>query len=454
MSDLIQELNLQDQGKEILFRLMDDIHVGKIQESMIYLDSTTLQIGDKSYKSDQFTGVFVVAIGQAAPLMAEFVHNQLLNNSYKHDIQGLVFTDRPVDPEIEAFEYYDNQCSFVETLMDSPSHHLVCSIESYSSMGYHIVALLSDGASTLLKLPENGVSLSDNIELNKLVMRAGISLANIEIIKSHVSKVKSGKFVKFLNQHKASIFRMSQEIMDTQISKGICTTDETTYKDAMNILRDHDLDSKVPASILKVLKDGINLQIVDTLKANEIDSLNICYLNLETIKTALNNIDFVLENNGTQVFVDHSDFDQDMSEAVEICFEKLILTPVRADARSVCFVFHGQLKLDQELGENQGKCQHFCLQLGTRMLKSGFKNFELIVLSSDGIDGDSKVSGAFINEAMFLSESDKESAEECLDAFNAHEFFKSHHGLLKLGPTGAATEDLVFLICQRVKKHG
>ncbi|MCO4781563.1 MAG: DUF4147 domain-containing protein [Candidatus Cloacimonetes bacterium] len=452
ISEVIQELNLQDQSKDILHRLMEDVHVGKVQESMIHLSDHSLQIGDKVFNVDQFPGVFIMAIGQAAPIMAEFVYHHLFLKGYKRPIEGCIFTNRVTKKVINNLNYYNSQHSRTDELSESSTYKVIQEMNEYHKKGFHIIALLSDGASELLNLPETGVSLVDNIELNEHLMLSGIPLTDILTVKNHVSKVKAGKFIKLLQSYRASIFRMSHAIDKNDLDTGICSIEENSYLDALNILRNADLVDKVPKSIINTLKNGVNKRIVDTLKQAELDKLDICYLTVDNIETALNNIQFVLEANNAQVFIDHSDFAPTMKDAVEDCFENLIFTQVKPDVSSACFLYHGLLKLDSKALDEKGRNQRFCLQLGYRMIKAMFKNFELMVFCSDGFDDESGASGAFINEAMFSTEEDIEFAEKCLEDNNSHEFFKQKNGLLNFGPTGADPEDLVFLVCQRIKK--
>jgi glycerate 2-kinase len=416
------------------------------------LSEQSLQIGDNRYKADDFPGIFIVAIGQAAPIMAEFVFNYLFTKGYKFPIEGCVFTHRVANAIIPTLIYHNSQHCRTDELSESSSFKVIDEMIKHHKKGFHVIALLSDGANDLLNLPETEISLTDNIELNEQMMLAGISLKDITIVKNHISKVKAGKFVKLLQSYSASIFRMSHAIDEKDLNSGICSVDEHSYLDAINILRLAELVDKVPKSIIKTLKNGINSKIVDTLKQVEFDRLDICYLTVDSIETALNNVQFVLESNNAQVFLSHSDFADDMKNAMEDCFETLIFTQIKPDVSSACFLYHGLLKGELNMPSDLGRNQAFCLQLGNRMLKAGFKNFELMVFSSDGFDGSTDVSGAFINEAMYSSEEDKEFAEKCLEENQAHKFFKEKNGLLKFGPTGAAPEDLVFLICQRIKK--
>ncbi|PCJ18538.1 MAG: hypothetical protein COB02_10370 [Candidatus Cloacimonadota bacterium] len=452
INNLIKKLNLQDQSKKILYRLMEDIHIGKIQEDMIHLNESTLQIGENTFERNKFAGIFIVAIGQAAPLMNDFIYAELNNKNYTKPIRGIIFTKDKVNKKFVGFDYFTNQTGLTDTLIDSPTYQVISSIETYVKKKFHIIVLLSDGASSMLNLPEFGVSLPDNIKLNETMMKSGLSLYDINIVKSHISKVKSGKFIKLLHKFSCSIFRMSQDISGNNLKSGICSTQESTYKNALNVLRANKLLEKIPKSIIEVLKKGMNKLLIDTLKESEISSLKINYLTLETIETALNNIEFILENNGAQVFIEHADFDVNINEAVEICFENLILSPIKSKASSACFIYHGQIKINRDFINNEGKNQHFCLQLGSRMLKAGFKNFELMVLSSNGLDGSSRYSGAFINESMYQDEENQILAEKSLLNYSANSFFKKNNALIELGSTGAIQEDLVFLICQRAKK--
>ncbi|MBN1594147.1 MAG: glycerate-2-kinase family protein, partial [Candidatus Coatesbacteria bacterium] len=121
-----------------------------------------------------------------------------------------------------------------------------------------IVFLLSGGASAILPLPADGITLDDKVETTKLLLACGARIDEINAIRKHISAIKGGQFVKAAYPAKVISLIISDVIGHRleSIGSGPTVRDTTTFADCLGIARKYRLLNKLPKSVLKHLKDG------------------------------------------------------------------------------------------------------------------------------------------------------------------------------------------------------
>lgn len=124
-----------------------------------------------------------------------------------------------------------------------------------------IVFMVSGGGSALFDLPPEGVSIDDLFLLNRNLMWCGATIYDINTIRKHVSKVKGGRFAQFCAQKGADVAALivSDVVGDdlSVIASGPTYKDDTTFEDAIRLMKEYGIWDKSPESVRKHLEKGL-----------------------------------------------------------------------------------------------------------------------------------------------------------------------------------------------------
>jgi hydroxypyruvate reductase len=119
------------------------------------------------------------------------------------------------------------------------------------------LCLISGGGSALLSLPAPGITLDDKRALNKVLLRSGANINEINCVRKHLSAIKGGRLARAAAPARIASLIISDVPGDdpSVIASGPTTPDTTTLADAKAVLRRYSI---VPsASVQALLDDGM-----------------------------------------------------------------------------------------------------------------------------------------------------------------------------------------------------
>lgn len=107
-----------------------------------------------------------------------------------------------------------------------------------------VIALISGGASALMVAPPDGLALEDKIGLNRALLASGATIAEMNTLRRHLSRVKGGRLAAACAPARVVALLVSDVPGDDPavIASGPCHGDPTTRADALAILKRFDLD--------------------------------------------------------------------------------------------------------------------------------------------------------------------------------------------------------------------
>lgn len=303
-----------------------------------------------------------------------------------------------------------------------------------------LIVLISGGGSALFEKPK--VSLDDLRKTYYLLTTSGANIKEINTVRKHLSFVKGGQFIKNVECKVVSLI-ISDVVGDSLefIASGPTYFDSTTYMDAKNVLEKYNLCSAVPSTVLKVIEDGINGKLEETVKKGDVDFSNI------------NN--FVIANNRLAC-------ESAKKKAGELGYESIILTTtLEGEARNVgrflvekainysskdkiAFISGGETTVKVKGKGIGGRNQEIVL---SAVEEINDKNIVFASLATDGKDGNSDAAGAIADGFSYKRALEKRmSAGEFLDENNSYEFFKKLDDCLLTGTTGTNVMDVQILV--------
>lgn len=121
-----------------------------------------------------------------------------------------------------------------------------------------LLCLISGGASALMALPAEGISLDDIRELTRLLLRAGATIDELNCVRKHVDRLKGGRLAALAFPARVHALVLSDVVGDSlaTIASGLTVPDPTTIADAIRVLRSRGIWSHIPPSIRTHLEHG------------------------------------------------------------------------------------------------------------------------------------------------------------------------------------------------------
>src|SRR3989449_1398896 len=119
-----------------------------------------------------------------------------------------------------------------------------------------VLCLISGGGSSLLALPIEGLTLEDKQAVNRVLLKSGASISEMNCVRRHLSAIKGGRLAAACHPAKVVTLLISDVPGDNpvDIASGPTAPDSTTCADALAIVRRYGIE--LPAAALELLESG------------------------------------------------------------------------------------------------------------------------------------------------------------------------------------------------------
>jgi hydroxypyruvate reductase len=313
-----------------------------------------------------------------------------------------------------------------------------------------VITLLSGGASALLAAPD-GITLGEKKKITKLLVNSGATIAEINSVRKHLSKIKGGQLMKAVYPASSLTLIVSDVVGDdlSTIASGPTVPDPTTFNDALGVLKRYGLLSKTPPKVLKRIRAGVRGERPETPKpgdktfkstANVIVASNSVALEAAKKKAvSMGYNTLILSSSVTGPTRFTADLFSDIIREV-----KRSGNPVPAPA---CLLLGGETTLKVAGGGMGGRNQEFALATAARI--DGLAGVTVLAAGTDGTDGPTDVAGAFADSTT-LKRAKRAGADygKCLRENDSYRFFKPLGDLFITGPTGTNVMDIVVAVIE------
>jgi glycerate 2-kinase len=392
-------------------------------------------------KLREFDRVYIVGAGKAASGMA-YALSHILDNKIaagaitvphgtKAKIKGVLVTEAshpiPDDAGVEGTK------KILSILRKADQNDLV-------------IVLISGGGSALMPLPASGISLSDKQIITNSLLHSGASIHEINSVRKHLSAVKGGQLLRHLNKSCALLSLVLSDVIGDDlgiIASGPTYPDNSTFGDALNILRKYRIEN--PVTAIEYIAKGANGEIEETPKPQqELFSRTHNVLvgnNAIACKAAVG----YLKKRGMYAVNLGSQFDGEAKE-FGIFLARLTLA---LGGKRFAIVAGGEttVKLNTRKknglgGRNQEAALACLAELDRHDVAIG-------CMGTDGIDGNSDAAGALISsKTMLLAK--KMDLHKYLNMHDSYHAFKKLRSLIFTGFTGTNVNDIA-IVCQELK---
>jgi hydroxypyruvate reductase len=131
-----------------------------------------------------------------------------------------------------------------------------------------VICLVSGGASALLPLPAEGITLEEKQATTRLLLASGATIHEINAVRKHISRIKGGQLARLAAPARVESLLLSDVIGDDLdvIGSGPTAPDASTFAAAGAILDRYAIHHRVPASVRNRIEQGARGEIPETPK--------------------------------------------------------------------------------------------------------------------------------------------------------------------------------------------
>ena len=344
--------------------------------------------------------LIVLALGKAAVEMAEVAERH-----YGPAIEGLAVAPHGTPGSLSALD-------LVHAGHPVPDEASVRAAERLLALAHgakaddRVLALLSGGASSLACLPGPLLTLSDKQAATALLLRSGATIAEINCVRRHMSRIKGGRLPADLTLAISDVVGDRPE----DIGSGPTAADPTTCDDAQAILDRHGLAATLAETAKQVAGEfRIVASAADMLAAAAAEAERLGYRPVLPGQCA--------------------------GEARAT--GRAHAATIRALPPGSALISGGELTVTVTGAGRGGPNLEYAL--GAAALLADRPDIIGLAADSDGLDGSSDAAGAFFSGA----DADGASA---LAVNDSAAWFASRGGLFVTGPTGTNVNDLRIIL--------
>lgn len=376
--------------------------------------------------------LIVIGAGKASAAMAKAVETH-----WPGDLSGMVVTRYGYEEPCQRIEIL----SAAHPVPDEAGHKAAQKIlDCVSDLTPDdlVLCLISGGASALLALPAEGLTLEDKQRINKDLLRSGATIREMNCVRRHLSGIKGGRLAAACYPAQVINLLISDVPGDdpADIGSGPTVGDVTTCADALTIIDRYRIT--IPDAIRERLLDG-GLESVkpDDQRLSRVTTHMIAtpYLSLQAAA------DISLRA-GIATYI-LGDAIEGEAKDVGTSFAGLTrqIAAHNAPFQKPCILLSGGETTVTVKGRGKGgRNVEFLLALGSAL--QGVPGVYALAADTDGVDGLEEIAGAVwtpdtLNRAWSLNL----SAREALDNNDAHSFFLKLDQSLITGPTKTNVND-------------
>lgn len=316
-----------------------------------------------------------------------------------------------------------------------------------------VLSLISGGGSALLPSPLEGLTLADKQGATAALLASGADIRAVNCVRKHLSGLKGGRLLSLLSPARSLNFILSDVVGDhlDAIASGLTVADASSFADALAVVDAHGLRDKLPAAALRVLIQGGEGRIAETLKAGDPAAALATNIIIGSNRAALLAARDKAGSLGYHAVALTSGWVGEARGAAKLLFA--IARDIRDGEmlarRPACVLAGGEtvvtLTGSGKGGRNQEMALAFLAELAQEPERG--RGIHFLSAATDGGDGPTDAAGAFASaEVLEAAGRAGLSIAAALGANDSYTFFDQAGYLLRTGPTMTNVCDLQMVI--------
>ena len=308
-----------------------------------------------------------------------------------------------------------------------------------------VLCLISGGASSLLAMPAEGITLEEKQAINKALLKSGAAIDEMNCVRKHLSAIKGGRLAAMCAPAQVVTLLISDVPGDAPevIGSGPTVPDSTTCADALRILARHGI--AVPAAARKALESGA----LETPKPGDARFNGHQVHMIATPQQSLEAAAALARQAGIGVHVVSDEMEGESREVgkVHAAMARYVARHGQPFAKPCVILSGGETTVTvKSKGEGSrapgkgGRATEFLL--GCAIALQGEPGVHVMAGDTDGIDGVEDNAGAIVTPTTLArAQGMGLKARDFLDHNDAYNFFAPLGDLVAPGPTFTNVND-------------
>src|SRR3989339_333397 len=437
-----QELACTEDRKKILDIFIAGIKAAdpaKIMKSEVRYNKKVNSLTVHNQHFNLFSGrIFVVGGGKAGGKMAEALEDIL----GEKEIEAGIINDIEVSKEYGrmqlVIDYIQRFWNFLKCFVLGVN----CDWRYKTRKKDTVICFISGGASALMPLPVEKISLSDKQKTTEILLDSGADIKEVNTVRKHLSRVKGGQLAQHFYPARI-ISLIISDVSDNDISviaSGPTAMDTTTFKDVEIIIEKYGLHDKLPKNVKEYLVRGAKSKEPDTPKVLK----NINNFIIGDNGIILGKMAEIAKSLGLNPIIASFNQEGDTSWAAKERADE-VLNNKYSGYDIVIVGGETTIKLPENHGLG-GRNQHYAAITMATMPEN--RKWAMLAASTDGSDFIPGVAGALIdNESMSETRKKDLDIDLYLHNYNTNRFFeKLKKSLINMENTGTNVGDIVIYL--------
>lgn len=307
-----------------------------------------------------------------------------------------------------------------------------------------VLCLISGGGSSLLTLPADGLSLSDKQDINRALLESGASIAEMNCVRKHLSRIKGGRLAAACAPARILTLLISDVPGDdpSVIASGPTVADTSTCADALSILSRYKI--KVPDAVLRQLHSGA----LETLKHGDPALAASRVQLIATPQQSLEAAAQAARDAGINAYILSDAMEGESREVGKVhgALARAVALKNQPFSKPCVLLSGGETTVTVRARPEGsprgrgGRAGEFCMGLAQSL--NALPGVYALAADTDGIDGVEDNAGAFVSPDTLLRATHKGlKLSEFMDRNDAYGFFAALDSLFVTGPTHTNVND-------------
>lgn len=374
----------------------------------------------------------VIGAGKGAAQMA-----QAFEKLWEGPLEGVVVTRYGYGAPCERIEVLEASHPLPDENGLKASRRL---LDAVSGLGPDdlVVALVCGGGSALLPLPAEGLTLEDEIEVNRALLASGAPISAMNALRKQISQIKGGRLAAAAYPAKVVSLVVSDIPGDDPalVASGPTIPDASTRADALKIVERYRLD--LPPRVRALLATGQSLPPApddERFASNEVRLVASAAVSLDAAAELAQRAGI-----GAVVLSDAIEGEASEVGRVHAAIAREVASRNRPFRKPVVILSGGETTVTLRGKGRGGRNSEFLLSLS--MAIDGACAITALAADTDGIDGSEDNAGAFADGRTVARLSAMgQDAAALLGANDSWSAFSALGDLFRPGPTGTNVND-------------
>lgn len=402
-------------------------------------------------RSGRWNKIYPIAFGKAACAMAKAV--QEIVPAHRLAEKGIAVTNYENVTPVEHFEVIGAG----HPLPDAAGLKAAQKVAAMAERAHPadlVLVLISGGGSALLPYPIAPVTLDDKIAVTQALLACGATINEINCVRKHLSQLKGGGLMRKAAPTDLHALILSDVLGDdlSAIASGPTVPDETTFTDAISVLRSKGIWDTVPETVRQVLQDGVYREIPETPKAENPIFIYNGYTLIGSNAISVQAIATAAEQHGYQsrLYSNHLCGEARLAAETLAAYAKDLLD--KGINQSLALLAGGETTVTLQGNGKGGRNQEMALAFALAVERMHLPPcWTFLSGGTDGRDGPTDAAGGIVDayslERMRAAGIDPQAMLHNNDSYAA---LHSARDLLITGATGTNVADLQILLIRPV----